>query len=994
LDAEASSGEPPGRDQPGTGDSAGGGGTGAGGEGGGAGTGQGTQGADKNTGGEPGSSNDAKADAKSIEDVERARALYERLRKSFPDSDAWQSDAPSYPEFLEFLAEHAEEIKKLPKGKRGAQAANTEQLKKLLAAFEKHQLDKEGRSSDGSTSSHDDGMAGGSDKGARDGVKDVPDGGEGGSRYGQKGGSKYGWIQWEPKGEIVVRPKLDRYVAGSSVQVELKWDLSVHPEAGLILLPNHCSYVWTSMQKGIYADSDGNSIFADDRHTTLDLGDKNGQTTLAVAAKSRHFKDKKKFKAQVVVEVVKEAEFDKQVFDKSNVGADKTFSRDAKGNLQANPDQKPLSVGDELQTIDLARGGFRELAKEGKITEDQKETLEQQATNQRAALEELQEKVKGGTPYLVRGTFVSREDSSSFDLKLMMHVLHQKTASGHAFFDVILHDLTMGEPTQHPGSSFHPLAGERPETVFRMLEGEALETMAEHLHAHNDYPKGTIHLAAQLLAGNGVWEKTLNTNNWRKKTKKALGTVAMVGGMALLVVPGGGEVAMGLMIVTGAAGAGQVALEIEDRIAKEGKLKFDRRLMVDLLQLASTALQFGTLSSALREATVVGKSRYMLAMVGVDAAQGFVIAADTRDVLKQIDAETAVKLSHAKSEEEKQEILADRDRRVAEVVGGAVVSGGFLLVSLGGGIKQVVATTRAGKQFSVREPVKALAEGSITDIEAAIAQQSFTNENRAVVMTEAEQQFLESTLMQRKAAGGDAAQSKAPADPQVADPEAGKAPHERTTQQMPAQDPEAGKAPHERTTQQMPAQDPEAGKAPHERTTQKMPAVDPSKLPAHEPTRVTFQGNGDKIAAVVAKVAPEPGYFDVAVHGDPDRFYVLHNGSWEPVKPNSLRKWLRKQAGYHGQKIRLISCNAGALDDGVAQAMANGLRNEVRAATETLWVLDDGQIIIGADPNKPSTGTWRDFLPFKQQAEAPSVETTPQPEDLPQGYRLPGDLGW
>ena len=743
----------------------------------------------------------------------------------------------------------------------------------------------------------------------------------------------------------------------------------MHPEAGLILLPNHCSYSWKSSQNGKKVDSDGHSIFADDRYTNLDLGEKNGETKIEVTASSRHFKDKKKFHAEVAVQVVKEEELDKQVFDKAHVGDDKTFSRDAKGNLQANPDQKPLTVEDEIRSVDLARGGFRELAKEGKITQGDRDTLEEQATNQRAALVEIQEKVKGGTPYLVRGTFISREDSSSFELKLMMHVVQQKTANGIAFYNVILHDLTTGDATQHPGSSWHPLEGERPDTVFKMIEGEALEAMAEHFHAHNDYPKGTVHLAAQRLAGAGVWEKTLNTNNWRKKTKKVLGTVAMVGGVALLVVPGGGEVAMGIMIVTGAAGAGSVALEIEDRIAKEGKLKFDRRLLMDVLQLASTVLQFGALSTALREASVVGKSRYMLAMVGVDAAQGFVIAADTSDALKKIDAETAVKLAHATTDEEKKEILAERDQRVAEVIGGAVVSGGFLLVSIGGGIKQVVATTRAGKQFTVREPIKALGEGSITDIEAAIAKQSFTHENGSVVMTEAETQYLEATLMQRKAAaagGGEAG-------------ETAKAPSDSPTQKMPAQDPEAGKPAHERTTQKIPAQDPEAGKAPHERTTQKMPAQDPSKLPAHEPTRVTFQGNGDTIATAAAKVAPEPGYFDVAVHGDPNNFYVLHNGSWVPVKPNSLRKWLLKQPGYHGQNIRLISCEAGAAGDGVAQAMANGLGVDVKAPTETLWVLDDGSIVIGADPHQPSTGKWQDFSPRKQPATAP--EGAPKPSD-------------
>src|SRR4051812_25420249 len=71
---------------------------------------------------------------------------------------------------------------------------------------------------------------------------------------------------------------------------------------------------------------------------------------------------------------------------------------------------------------------------------------------------------------------------------------------------------------------------------------------------------------------------TRDTANGRKTAKKILGGVAMVGGVALLFIPGGGVVSAAVFTVTAAAGAASVGVEIEDRIAKEGELKFDRRL--------------------------------------------------------------------------------------------------------------------------------------------------------------------------------------------------------------------------------------------------------------------------------------------------------------------------------------------------------------------------------------------------------------------------------
>ena len=93
---------------------------------------------------------------------------------------------------------------------------------------------------------------------------------------------------------------------------------------------------------------------------------------------------------------------------------------------------------------------------------------------------------------------------------------------------------------------------------------------------------------------------------------------------------------------------------------------------------------------------LVAKGRFLLCMTGLDTAQGFLIAADVKQQLAVIEADTAVQLAGATSDDQRSAIHGERDRRVAEVIGGAVVNGGFLLVSLGHGIKRTIAITRAG----------------------------------------------------------------------------------------------------------------------------------------------------------------------------------------------------------------------------------------------------------------------------------------------------------
>ncbi len=169
-----------------------------------------------------------------------------------------------------------------------------------------------------------------------------------------------------------------------------------------------------------------------------------------------------------------------------------------------------------------------------------------------------------------------------------------------------------------------------------------------------------------------------------------------------------------------------------------------------------------------------------------------------------------------------------------------------------------------------------------------------------------------------------------------------------------------------------------SAKSPHERTTERMAAVDRSHIPpsTHEATRVMFTAKDDALAMAAAKVPSEAGYFDVVVHGDPNSFYLLHNGNWVPVKSNSLRSYLRRQPGYRGQPIRLISCESGALTGSIAQSMANGMGVKVKAPTGTVWIHPDGSMTVGVDPSQV-TGSWREFEPhMRTQSETQERATS------------------
>ena len=84
------------------------------------------------------------------------------------------------------------------------------------------------------------------------------------------------------------------------------------------------------------------------------------------------------------------------------------------------------------------------------------------------------------------------------------------------------------------------------------------------------------------------------------------------------------------------------------------------------------------------------------------------------------------------------------------------------------------------------------------------------------------------------------------------------------------------------------------------------------------------------------------GYFDVIAHGSHNRVELEHNGKTYIVDWREVAHIVKHLPGYHGQKIRLLSCNTGSTTTGFAQSLADKMNVEVIAPNKYLFANPDG----------------------------------------------------
>lgn len=93
----------------------------------------------------------------------------------------------------------------------------------------------------------------------------------------------------------------------------------------------------------------------------------------------------------------------------------------------------------------------------------------------------------------------------------------------------------------------------------------------------------------------------------------------------------------------------------------------------------------------------------------------------------------------------------------------------------------------------------------------------------------------------------------------------------------------------------------------------------------------------DTVGKYAQYIQPKDGMYDVVIHGN--KYFVEYFG--KRIDPDTLCAMIAQRGNYKkGQSIRLISCNTGAVSDGVADYVANKLHVKVEAPTTTAYVYE------------------------------------------------------
>jgi HNH/Endo VII superfamily toxin with a SHH signature/Domain of unknown function (DUF4157) len=378
-----------------------------------------------------------------------------------------------------------------------------------------------------------------------------------------------------------------------------------------------------------------------------------------------------------------EAEFLKKTATEANLeGTPGLFTHDADGKFRVRPDAKPTTLEEQLVTNMVKLGAL-------KAWHDQKKLSDEDYQKAKDYFEERKRVLESITPpskelYVMSGAFVGSSMPQAVQIRAVMWNNLPTSSS----FKVTLKDTTLDPKvaTTHEGTATQPKAGNYEPKDWVEMERTALHDMANHWKANNDYPPGkvTLYVGSRVAPG---WTLTLEIpqGNWKKTLKSILGGVAMLAAAGAMVF-GQAEIAVPLMIVGAAATVGSVALGIEHRI-KMGTFGWDRELLLDVLTLVSTFLGLGAMSRAFKAFSVAGKVFYLVGLGSLDVVQGVLIAAETRDQLEEARIDYHGKLVLATTDEERQRLMKEYEATVATIIGGAIVSGAFIAVSVAGGIK-------------------------------------------------------------------------------------------------------------------------------------------------------------------------------------------------------------------------------------------------------------------------------------------------------------------
>lgn len=512
------------------------------------------------------------------------------------------------------------------------------------------------------------------------------------SAHGGEKEGKGGVVKFEPLGKLELEPKLPTYISGSKVTAFVWFDESDPDRMFLNYFPERAEFNWSITQNGKKIDSSGSSKY---EFTAPDPG----TYFINVIVTSRYFVEKKRLEKSIPIVTVAESVRQQEVFnellvdDKGN-DARKPFIRDKDGTIRFKPNIQASSVEDQITYINIQKGAINELLAERKLSKDEGQKYLDSFDEQLKDLKKIRDQVASQKLYMIRGTFVSAEDSSSTQISAFMQQEVRERRDNTAYYKVVLYDATLnpGKLVQHAGEGKANVAGGDEAKGFTDAELDAIVHMKDHWQTYNEYPNGTIHLAIQTLEANQIRDVIINTRSGYKTAKKILTGIAVIGGIVVLaasaVVTGGTTAALGVMVLEGVvAGAtvGEVALKINERV-QTGTFKVDKDFAMDMLQLATVVLgAFGSFAKAFATTERISSLAKPMLVANLSLGTGTLalIGLETRDQIIATEAYYTGLIGQEQDPKKRQDLEDKKKAAIAQILGAAAVSGGLMLISMG-----------------------------------------------------------------------------------------------------------------------------------------------------------------------------------------------------------------------------------------------------------------------------------------------------------------------
>lgn len=112
-----------------------------------------------------------------------------------------------------------------------------------------------------------------------------------------------------------------------------------------------------------------------------------------------------------------------------------------------------------------------------------------------------------------------------------------------------------------------------------------------------------------------------------------------------------------------------------------------------------------------------------------------------------------------------------------------------------------------------------------------------------------------------------------------------------------------------------------------------------------------FVNKSEALFRNAKNVRPIEGYEDFTCHADPDNFLIDMKGEGNDedfftLTPEQYAEAIKRSNTYKGGNIRILSCQAGAKEDGAAQRLADALGVDVYAPTEIVNIAENGEIFL------------------------------------------------